>query len=225
MSDEIEKDPARTWRGEFGRAYTDRNREESVADVNAEYEERFGTTKTALYERFLDDIDRDARILEVGCNVGVQLDHLAELGFENLTGVDLQRGALEVARTRRSAPEVIEADGRWLPFADDAFDLVFTVDVLIHVPPPMIDAVMDELARCSREWIYGCEYYAPEYTEVAFRGETGVLWKTDFAARYESGRDLSLIDETRLANDIGGPYTVKDQFVATFLLRQSRGCD
>ena len=218
--EEAENDPLRTWAGEFGQAYTERNRDETVTDVDEEHEERFGVTMSALFERFLADLDRDARILEVGCNVGVQLDLLSELGFENLTGVDVQRGALEIARTRRSAPEVVRADARALPFADGAFDLVCTVDVLIHVPPTMIDAVMDELVRCSRGAIYGCEFYAPEYTEVVFRGETGVLWKTDFAARYEDGREVMLVEEERLAYAGEEPTTVGDQFVSAFLLEK-----
>lgn len=220
MDERTDADPLRTWRGEFGRAYTDRNRLETPADVNTEYEEHFGITKTALYERFLAGLEPDARILEVGCNVGVQLEVLSELGFTECYGVDVQGNALETARSRGRGVEVVQADGRRLPFADDTFDLVFTVDVLIHVPPPMIDAVMDELVRCSREYIYGCEYYAPEYVETTYRGKTGVLWKTDFSERYRRGRELTLVEETRLTNVGDDPYTVTDQFVSAFLLRQ-----
>ena len=219
--EETENDPLRTWAGEFGRAYTERNRDETVTDVDEEHEARFGVTKTALFERFLADLDRDARILEVGCNVGVQLDLLSELGFENLTGLDVQQGALETARKRHPGLDVFQADARALPFADGAFDLVCTVDVLIHVPPAMIDTVMDELVRCSRGAIYGCEFYAPEYTEVVFRGETGVLWKTDFATRYEEGRDVRLAEEERLAYVGKEPTTVGDQFVSAFLLEKT----
>ena len=215
-----EPDPVRTWCGEFGRAYTDRNEDETVADVDAEYEESFGVAKTTLFERFLGDLQRDARILEVGCNVGVQLEALRELGFTDLHGLDVQRGALESAKAHRDGIEVVQADGRRLPFGDDAFDLVFTVGVLIHIPPSTIDGVMDEIARCSRELIYGCEYYAPEYTEVVYRGESGVMWKTDFASRYQAGRELTLVDSKRLVYAGDDPYTVNDQFVSSFLLRQ-----
>ena len=215
-----EPDPVRTWCGAFGRAYTNRNEDETVEDVDAEYEESFGITKTMLFERFLGGLDHDARILEVGCNVGVQLEALCELGFSNLYGVDVQRGALQTASTRRGGFEVVQADGRSLPFADDAFDLVFTVGVLIHIPPSMIDGVLDEIVRCSRELIYGCEYYAPSYTEVVYRGESGVMWKTDFASRYEMERELELVDSKRLVYEGDDPYTVNDQFVSSFLLRQ-----
>ena len=215
-----EPDPVRTWCGAFGRAYTDRNKDETVADVDAEYQESFGIAKTTLFEQFLGDLDRDARILEVGCNAGVQLEVLSELGFSDLYGVDVQRNALQVASTRRDGFEVVQADGRRLPFADDAFDLVFTVGVLIHIPPSMINGVLDEIVRCSRERIYGCEYYAPSYTEVVYRGESGVMWKTDFASQYKMGRELALVDSKRLVYEGKDPYTVNDQFVSAFLLQQ-----
>ncbi|MFP8956047.1 pseudaminic acid biosynthesis-associated methylase [Natrialbaceae archaeon A-CW3] len=220
MEGDTEPDPLRTWQGQFGQAYTARNRDETASDVDEEYQRAFGTSKSALYERFFSGLEKDARILEVGCNVGVQLDLLAELGFENCVGIDVQRGALVEPRHQKSGRGLVQADGRLLPFADASFDCVFTVGVLIHIPPAQIDGVMDEITRCSREYVYGCEYYAPEYVETVFRGETGVMWKNDFADRYRRERNLALVDDVTLAYQGDDPYTVTDQFVSAFLLGQ-----
>ena len=41
-----------------------------------------------LNQRFLADIPRNARILEVGCNEGNQLCALQEMGFQNLYWIE-----------------------------------------------------------------------------------------------------------------------------------------
>jgi SAM-dependent methyltransferase len=48
--------------------------------------------------------DREAPILDLGCNCGRHLTHLAERGYRNLTGVDAMRSALALFAER--APEV-----------------------------------------------------------------------------------------------------------------------
>ena len=45
-------------------------------------------------------------------------------------------------------------DGVTLPYADRAFGLVLSVDVLLHVPPADIGRVFAEHARVSRRWLY-----------------------------------------------------------------------
>jgi len=61
---------------------------------------------------------------------------------------------------------------------------VFTVGVLIHQPPAALPGVMAEIVRCSRRFVICGEYYAPEPTEVAYRGQTGALFKRDFGGLY-----------------------------------------
>src|SRR5262249_11065938 len=87
---------------------------------------------------------------------------------------------------RRAVPgrRPVAAAALGLPFADRAFDLVFTIGVLIHQPPAALPAVMTEIVRCSRRFVMCGEYYAPEPTEVAYRGQTGALFKRDFGGLY-----------------------------------------
>jgi hypothetical protein len=43
------------------------------------------------------------------------------------------------------------------------------------------------------------EYYAPQMTEIAYRGHNNLLWKADYARLYqEAFKDLELVKEERL---------------------------
>lgn len=81
-------------------------------------------------------VPRDARILELGCNVGANLDCLYRHGFRNLSGVEINADAvvlmrnvfphLDGVRVRRAPIEVFaERMGR--------YDLVYTMAVLEHL--------------------------------------------------------------------------------------------
>src|SRR5262249_5053014 len=159
------------WSGEFGDAYTERN---AAA----------GDERRRFWRATLEEFPA-ARVLEVGCNLGANLRWIAsEGGRDAICGVDLNLLALD--RLHRVVPRVrpVAAAALGLPFADGTFDLVFTVGVLIHQPPAALPAVMKEIVRCSRRFVMCGEYYAPEPTEVAYRGQTGALFKRDFGGLY-----------------------------------------
>jgi SAM-dependent methyltransferase len=100
------------------------------------------------------DLPRDASILEVGCNVGRNLNHLHEAGYRNLTGIELSEQAVEVLR--REFPHLADI---WVGAAEDIlptfdrFDLVFTMAVLVHIHPASEQAVFGELARIAKKLI------------------------------------------------------------------------
>ena len=183
------------WRGDFGREYTDRNAP-PVVEMEEAHKRRFGLTRTELNQRFLGGLDRSARILEVGCNVGMQLRVLQAMGFENLVGVELQPYAVERAKANTSGIGILIGSGMELPFRDNWFDLVFTSGVLIHIAPADHSVIMNEMARCTRRFVWGFEYYAQEIAAVNYRGHEGFLWKGDFAAIFGANvANLSLLQQ------------------------------
>jgi pseudaminic acid biosynthesis-associated methylase len=160
------------WSGEFGDAYTERNA------AAGDERQRFWR---AMLEEF-----PVARVLEVGCNLGANLRWIASEGARDaVCGVDVN--LLALGRLHRAVPtaQPVAAGALALPFADCAFDLVFTIGVLIHQPPAALPAVMTEIVRCSRRFVMCGEYYAPEPTEVEYRGQTGALFKRDFGGLYQ----------------------------------------
>lgn len=169
------------WQGEFGAAYTERCTFENDDAFNELYIKRYGLSRDDINRTWLKDVPRGARILEVGTNVGNQLRALQRLGFTNLYGIDIQRYSVDRSKDLYRGLDIIVGSAFDIPFKDGFFDLVFTNNVLIHIAPTDIGAVMGEMHRVSRRWIWGFEYFAPEYTEIPYREHKNLLWKADYA--------------------------------------------
>jgi len=205
---------AQVWAGEFGRAYTDRNRLD-VEDLNALWSANYGITRREINQVFLQDIPKNASFLEVGCNVGNQLLQLQELGYGNLSAVEIQSYAVEIAKSRVSKVAIRQGSALALPYGNDSFDVVFTSGVLIHVAPEDLPRAMEEIHRCAKTYIWGAEYYAPDVTQVNYRGHEKLLWKMDYARRYLEGfKDLELVRERHLT------YLENPNIDSVFLLRK-----
>ena len=108
----------------------------------------------ALLE-LVSDLPADARILEVGCNVGRNLAYLHDHGYPDVTGIEINPHAVELLR--ESFPQLAERPvhvgpaGDILPgLPDDSFDLVFTMAVIEHIHPDE-SHIFDEMVRVSRD--------------------------------------------------------------------------
>ncbi len=208
---------ASEWMGKFGREYTKRN-SLTLPEVDTLYEKNYGVTRRELNRRFLNGVPPNARILEVGCNIGNQLLLLKKMGYSELFGIELQHDALLQAREQLESVYLVEASALEIPFVDHYFDVVFTSGVLIHIAPPDLPAAMAEIHRCTRGYIWGLEYYAPESASVQYRGHDDLLWKMDYQTLYlERFADLEVSRCERLR------YLDGDNEDRMFLLRKMRG--
>jgi pseudaminic acid biosynthesis-associated methylase len=186
------------WRGTFGKEYSEHNLLTPAA-LDALYEQKYGMTRAALNRRFLADVPKNARILEVGCNLGNQLLMLQEMGFTNLYGIEIISEIVQQSQLRLPAAKISEGSLLQIPFPEGYFDLIFTAGVLIHIAPADLRIATGEMRRCSKTWIWGSEYYAPEMTEIPYRGHRNLLWKTDYAKLYAAYfPDLEIVREEHL---------------------------
>jgi len=202
------------WLGEFGKEYTERNAL-SLDEMEALYRKNYGISRTELNELFLKDMDRSVRILEVGSNIGNQLLCLQKMGFRNLYGIELQNYAVELSKSRTKDINIIQGSVFDVPYKDNYFDLVFTSGVLIHIEPSDITMAIKEIYRCTKEYIWGFEYYADKYTEILYRGQKNLLWKANFTQLYlDSFSNLKLVMEKRLK------YLNNDNIDVMFLLKK-----
>lgn len=178
------------WRGDFGDEYVDRNTE-------------FTARETFWNERLARC--RPTRVLEVGCNLGGNLQWIAKMvPADRITGVDVNiKALLQLAERVPGVNAVWSAAGN-LPFEDGLFDMVFTMGLLIHQPESTLPAVMSEMVRCSSRWVLCGEYFAEETVEVQYRGYDGALFKRDYGRLFqELSPALTLREQGFLSRDEG----------------------
>ena len=191
MGEARHTDLEQLWSGPFGDAYTERNA--------AAHEAR-----GPFWERVL-RTHEPRSVLEVGCNLGANLRWIGEeVDRRFVVGVDVNEGALARLRERDPRANALYASALDLPFRDGAFDLVFTMGVLIHIGSDDLATAMSEIVRCSGRYVLCAEYFADEETSVEYRGETGALFKRDYGGLYASQfPELELVENGFLGRDEG----------------------
>lgn len=201
------------WGYEFGKEYTKRN-PKSVEELDELYYNRIGITRTKLNERFLLGLSVN-NVLEVGCNIGIQLLILNKVGYKNLYGIEINEYAIDISKEITKGKDIYITKGSALdiPYKDSFFGLVFTSALLIHISPDNINLALDEIYRSTKRYVWGYEYYSDKYTTINYRGENNLLWKTDFAKLFlETYKDLKLVKEERYAH-LDNPENVDTMYL------------
>lgn len=88
--------------------------------------------------------------LDVGCSEGFFMEAIRSRFSVDVWGVDLSDEAV-LSNHRRHGFPVAAADGLSLPFADGAFDLVYSTETIEHVLDPA--AFIAEARRVARRWV------------------------------------------------------------------------
>jgi len=171
------------WIGEFGKQYMARNAGEDVVNSNL-----------ILFGNILKSAPGVRSVLELGCNIGLNLDALKRIDSQfALTGFEINKDAVDAARAKnlgdiRQCTIVEKLD------IGQTFDLTFTKTVLIHINPEFLPQVYDNLYRLSNRYIMVCEYYNPAPVVVNYRGHTDRLFKRDFAGEMIDKYGLRLVN-------------------------------
>lgn len=171
------------WAGEFGREYIGRNQGEQLV-----------TSNVVLFGRILRSAPGIRSIVELGCNIGMNLRALKRIDKDfELCGYEINKAAAQSARELGIA-EIIEGTILDKLPAERRYDLAFTKGVLIHVDPAELDKVYDNLHSLAKRYILVCEYYNPTPVSVRYRGHDNKLFKRDFAGDLLERYGLRLID-------------------------------
>ena len=120
---------------------------EEIAE--GEGEDNSGSPWHQMAKAHLQDI-QGKKTLEIGCGRGGFSKYLLEQGAQ-LTAADFSNSAVNFTRRLlRDAPacETLVADIQAIPFSDDHFDVVVSLETLEHVPDP--DKGLAELVRVVR---------------------------------------------------------------------------
>jgi SAM-dependent methyltransferase len=85
------------------------------------------------------------RVLDAGCGSGRLLDELRDYG--HVTGLDLNPDSVEIARSR-GHEDVVQGPVEQLPWPDETFDLVISLDMVEHTPDDRV--ALRELRRVTK---------------------------------------------------------------------------
>ena len=101
--------------------------------------------KTAIVKEFIpDDVDT---IIDVGCGNGIITNSLNE--DYDVTGVDLSPIALSYVKGKK-----IVSSSDSIPVENNSFDMVFSSEMLEHLPDEVLYKTIEELKRISKRYIF-----------------------------------------------------------------------
>lgn len=144
-------------------------------------------------------VDLDARILEIGCNLGRNLNYLFIAGFRNLEGIEISENAIsalkrfypEMARCttihNKPVEEIIGS------FEENTFDIVFTMAVLQHIHPRS-QFIFSDMVRITKKFV------------ITIEAERHISWRhfpRDYKKVFES-LGLKEVEEIDTIPELGG---------------------
>jgi len=123
--------------------------------------------------------DINAKTLEIGCNIGRNLNYLFKAGFHNLEGIEISNNAVEALK--RTYPEMARnvriynttVEEIITKFKDRQYDVVYTMAVLLHIHNDS-EWIFPEIARITNsllvtieaEWREGWKRFPRNYKNV-----------------------------------------------------------
>src|SRR3954468_9803053 len=99
-------------------------------------------------ERFVSMLPGGAFVLDVGCGPGVDTGSLALRGLKTV-GLDIAAAMLAMAAPHTGG-RVVQADQRFLPFANASFDGVWANACLLHLSKREVGGALAEMTRVVR---------------------------------------------------------------------------
>ena len=154
------------WANDFGNEYVDRNQDD-------------GMRRVPFYSELLSHIVELNSVIELGPNIGANLDALTRLKPNlHCRGVEINKKAFDIVS--KKYPDCVNSSiFDYTP--DKKFDLSMTCGVMIHINPDELHQVYEKLYKSTNRYILVAEYYNPVPVEIEYRGHKGRLFKRDFA--------------------------------------------
>lgn len=152
--------------------------------------------------------DKNASLIDLGCNVGRHLNYLYQAGWHHLTGVDFSARAIEDMSVRypelhRGIKTVAASFQEFLPKCEDSFDIVYSRGATFELVPPSFPLIR-HVCRIAKTYVViviaeaGHAY--PRYWEYEFarQGFELVHLKRPPAPESPDQQHLSLMTFKRL---------------------------
>jgi cyclopropane fatty-acyl-phospholipid synthase-like methyltransferase len=100
------------------------------------------------------NIDRNSKVIDVGCGSGTTLYFLKKYGFVNSIGIDSSPQSLNICKEffgLENGRDIFLMDAAKTNFRSEQFELVFSDGLLEHFKNPI--PIIKEKCRISKKWI------------------------------------------------------------------------
>ena len=130
-----------------------------------------------------------ANILEVGCGASAVLDEFAEMGHITF-GLDNDLPILKYSNQNHQKSRLINADGFFLPFKNEFFDLCFCHYLLLWINDPV--KIIKEMFRVTIKSGWICCFAEPDYlSRIDYPYSLETLGQMQNSSLSEQGVNLS----------------------------------
>jgi ubiquinone/menaquinone biosynthesis C-methylase UbiE len=126
----------------------------SLYNLTAEmYERRYAEEQTVKYKAALKHIliNRDSKVLDVGCGTGLLFSHIAAEA-QTVLAIDISSKLLQQAKAHSKGfcrVHLVQADADHLPFINNQFNVLFAFTVLQNMPKPL--ETLNEIKRNAQQ--------------------------------------------------------------------------
>lgn len=105
------------------------------------------------FDRFQRHRDVQIVVTRMAAALGRARLHVLDVGGVELTQQFIPEHDIVVTNLTRDPLSAVQSSGAALPFADQAFDVVLTVDTLEHIPPADREAFLAEMVRVAKHFV------------------------------------------------------------------------
>jgi len=186
---------------------------------------------TAKAAEWLREKGRPLRVLEFGCGFGRHVGYLHRIEGLEVHGCDQSPAMVQAAKTLLCGrfPELkdritqVEPKGR-LPYDDRAFDIVYTVSVLIHVSPEDLAGRTAELRRVASHMVVNLELPWAPHSFLWDQAHEGV-WLHDFVGAHQAAGPCRIEVDADTLGPVVVIYTVVPNGGGLRVLHKGRWTD
>lgn len=123
---------------------------------------------------FVEALDSNARILDLGCGPGFDSEYFYKKGFD-VTGIDLSEEMIGIASQKISGAKFEVKDMKQLDYSDSSFDGLWSSFSFLHIAKEDAPAVLDKLNRIlCPGGILVLALHSPEDSSYQARDITGL---------------------------------------------------
>ena len=135
-------------------------------------------------------------VLEIGCGGGKWTKWLCDKA-DSVCAIDVHQTALDESEKYEPRAQYKLGNGETIPYEDGRFDTVFTWDVLLHLPMPLVQKYFNEARRvCKGYFVFGLPDLESDAGKESFaRAVAAARWRNPYSYGYMTHYAPQLVEQ------------------------------